>query len=117
MAGCAVVAAVLFVRVPSELAPAEDRGRFFLMMDGPEGAGFDYTVGQMQEVEEIVLEQVGDDKPVLRANSRVPRGWGGSEEMHTGQMIVFLQDWNQRTEATDDVVAGMRAKFAELPGV
>jgi multidrug efflux pump len=31
--------------VPSELAPAEDRGSFQMVMEGPEGAGFDYTVG------------------------------------------------------------------------
>ncbi len=117
MAGCATVAVLLFLRVPSELAPAEDRGRFFLMMDGPEGAGFDYTVTRMQQVEGIVLEQVGDGGPVQRANSRVPRGWGGSEEMHTGQIIVFLEDWSTRTTPTDQVVADLRAQFAELPGV
>jgi len=117
MAVCGALAALLFLRVPSELAPAEDRGRFFVMVDGPEGAGFDYTVGQMQQVERIVLGQVGEGKPVERANSRVPRGWGGSEEMHTGQVIVFLQDWNKREASTDEVVAGLRAELAKLPGV
>ncbi|WP_202844140.1 efflux RND transporter permease subunit [Luteimonas saliphila] len=117
MALCAALAALLFLRVPSELAPAEDRGRFFVMVDGPEGAGFDYTVSQMQQVERIVLGQVGEGKPIERANSRVPRGWGGSEEMHTGQVIVFLEDWGIRKETTDEVVADLRARFAALPGV
>ncbi|MDH7453312.1 efflux RND transporter permease subunit [Luteimonas composti] len=117
MAACAVVAALLFMRVPSELAPAEDRGRFFIMVDGPEGAGFDYTVSQIQQVEKIVLDEVGEGKPIQRANSRVPRGWGGSEEMHTGQVIVFLEDWGVREQTTDEVVAGLRRQFAELPGV
>ncbi|TYT25765.1 efflux RND transporter permease subunit [Luteimonas viscosa] len=117
MAACAVVAALLFLRVPSELAPAEDRGRFFVMMDGPEGAGFDYTVSQMQQLERIVLAQVGEGKPIERANSRVPRGWGGSEEMHTGHVIVFLEDWGTREQTTDEVVADLRAQFAALPGV
>ncbi len=117
MALCGLAAALLFARVPSELAPSEDRGRFFVMVDGPEGAGFDYTVGQMQQVEKIVLGQVGGDGPIERANSRVPRGWGGSEEMHTGHVIVFLRDWNQRKESTDEVVASLRSEFAKLPGV
>uniref|UniRef100_UPI00349E9E25 hypothetical protein n=1 Tax=Leadbetterella sp. DM7 TaxID=3235085 RepID=UPI00349E9E25 len=90
MALCGVAIVALGLRVPSELAPAEDRSRFFVMVDGPEGAGFDYMVGQMQQVEKIVLAQVGKDKPVDRANSRTPRGFGGSEDMHTGQVIVFL---------------------------
>src|SRR5690606_18555981 len=38
--------------VPSELAPAEDRGAFFVSIVGPEGAGFDYTVEQVRQVEE-----------------------------------------------------------------
>ena len=112
-----VVAALLFVRVPSELAPAEDRGRFFVMVDGPEGAGFDYTVSQVQQVERIVLGEVGEGKAIQRANSRVPRGWGGGEEMHTGHVIVFLEDWNKREQTTDEVVAGLRRQFSSLPGV
>jgi len=117
MALCLGAVALLGLRVPSELAPAEDRGRFFLMVDGPEGAGFDYTVGQMQQVEQIVLRRVGDEQPVQRANSRVPRGFGGGEEMHTGQVIVFLQDWHKRQVSTDEVVAGLRRELATLPGV
>src|SRR5690606_22787700 len=105
------------LRVPSELAPAEDRGRFFVMVDGPEGAGFDYTVSQIQQVEEVILRRVGQDRPVQRANSRVPRGFGGSEEMHTGQVVVFLQDWRQREVSTDEVVAGLRRELGALPGV
>lgn len=114
---CLVAALLLFWRVPSELSPAEDRGRFFVAVDGPEGAGFDYTVGQMQQVEAIFDELVGPDKPIERANSRVPRGWGGSEEMHNGQVIVFLQDWRERDVPTGEVVETLRARFAELPGV
>src|SRR5690606_30155799 len=117
MALCVAAVAALGSLVPSELAPAEDRGRFFVMVDGPEGAGFDYTVSQIQQVEEVILRRVGDDQPVQRANSRVPRGFGGSEEMHTGQVVVFLQDWHQREASTDEVVAGLRRELGTLPGV
>jgi multidrug efflux pump len=47
----------------------------------------------------------------------VPRGFGGSEDMHTGQVIVFLQDWHEREATTDDVVNGLRAELSKLPGV
>ncbi|MCD9028866.1 efflux RND transporter permease subunit [Luteimonas sp. BDR2-5] len=117
MTACAVAAVLLFWRVPSELSPAEDRGRFMVGIDGPEGAGFDYTVGQMQQVEAIFAGYVGDDQPIERANSRVPRGWGGSEDMHTGQVIVFLQDWRKRSTSTADIVEQLRGEFAQLPGV
>ena len=114
---CLLATALLFWRVPSELSPAEDRGRFFVAVDGPEGAGFDYSVAQMQQVERIFGEHIGGDGPIERANSRVPRGWGGSEEMHSGMVIVFLKDWREREESTADVVASVRDSFVDLPGV
>ena len=107
----------LFKLVPSELAPPEDRGVFFASIVGPEGAGFDYTVGQVQQVERALLAQVGEGKPLQRVNTRVPGGFGASEEMHTGQAIVFLHDWRNRELSTDDVVQQVRKEVGALPGV
>src|SRR5690606_31045968 len=86
--------------VPSELAPAEDRGAFFVSIVGPEGAGFDYTVDQVREVEKIFASRLGEGGAIRRYNTRAPGGWGASEEMHTGNVIVFLEDWTQREQTT-----------------
>ncbi|MEN5208442.1 efflux RND transporter permease subunit [Stenotrophomonas terrae] len=107
----------LFKLIPSELAPAEDRGSFQVMIDGPEGAGFDYTVEQVQQVEKIVSRFVGADEPIVRANPRVPGGWGNSEEMHTGRISVFLQPWRDRSEATSDVANELQKELNDLSGV
>ncbi len=107
----------LLTVLPSELAPAEDRGSFQIMIDGPEGAGFDYTVGQVQQVERIVSQFVGPNEPIVRANPRVPGGWGNNEEMHTGRMSVFLQPWRDRTEATADVASDLQKQLNGLSGV
>ncbi|CEE48471.1 hypothetical protein XAC908_930007 [Xanthomonas citri pv. citri] len=48
-------------------------------------------------------DYVGPDKPIVRANPRVPGGFGSSEEMHTGRVSVFLQDWEKRTRPTTEV--------------
>lgn len=117
MIAALVASVLLFKFVPSELAPPEDRGVFFASVVGPEGAGFDYTVGQVQQVEEVLLKQVGEGKPMQRVNTRVPGGFGASEEMHTGQAIVFLQDWNKRDITTNDVVQMVRKDLAGLTGV
>ena len=117
MAACIVAAGLLFQTVPSELSPPEDRGRFFVGVDAPEGAGYDYTVTQMQEVERVFAGYVEGDGPIERANSRVPRGWGGGEDMHTGHVIVFLKNWRERDIGTAEVVQQLRADFAGLPGV
>lgn len=110
----------LFKLVPSELAPGEDRGAFFVSVVGPEGAGYDYTVEQITQVEEILQRHTGDassGKPIQRANTRVPGGFGASEEMHTGQVIVFLQDWDKRDVTTNEVVDSLRGELGKLPGV
>ena len=115
--GSVGVAWLLYGRIPQELAPPEDRGAFFISVQGPEGAGFDYTVGQMQKVESIIAPYVGEDQPIARVNSRVPGGWGASEEMHTGQAIVLMNPWNQREVSTAGLVEELRAQLGEIPGV
>jgi multidrug efflux pump len=119
-----VVAAVLatlalFVLVPKELAPPEDRGSFFVSVAGPEGAGFDYTVKQMQQVESILLRGIGEDGPLHRVIARVPGGFGGgiNEEMHTGNNIVIMRPWDERDVTTNDVVNRVRGELAVVPGV
>jgi multidrug efflux pump len=117
MVATLVAMVVLFKFLPSELAPAEDRGSFQMVMEGPEGAGFDYTVAQMKQMETILAGEVGDGKPILRANPRVPGSFGASEEMHTGRAMIFLQPWDQREQSTAEVASNLEKKFAGMTGV
>ena len=117
MVGAVVAMLVLFKTLPSELAPAEDRGSFQMVMEGPEGAGFDYTVAQMKQVEAILAGEIGDDKPIQRANPRVPGSFGASEEMHTGRAMIFLQPWDKREKSTAEVAGELEKKFAGMTGV
>ncbi|MGV8940482.1 MAG: efflux RND transporter permease subunit [Lysobacter sp.] len=117
MLGALALSYGLIRLVPSELAPAEDRGSFFVSIVGPEGAGFDYTVAQIQQIEQVMANHTGDDKAIRRYNSRAPGGWGVSEEMHTGNLIVFLQDWDERDMSTAEVADSLRADFSKLTGV
>ena len=114
----ALAAALLLYRViPSELAPAEDRGVFSVSIEGPEGAGYDYTVAQMKQVEARLMPMVGADKTIQRINPRVPGGFGSSEEMHTGRVIIFLQDWDKRDATTPQVAQRVQAALDPLTGV
>src|SRR5690606_12088241 len=118
MLACLAATWALARFVPSELAPAEDRGAFFVSIVGPEGAGFDYTVKQIKQVESIFAERVkGDDAVIERYNTRAPGGWGASEEMHTGNVIVFLKDWRERDQSTAQVADSLRQDLGTLSGV
>jgi len=118
-----VVAAVVLVLVllrlvPSELAPPEDRGSFFVQVSAPEGAGFDYTVEQMKQVEAILLDNAREGGAIHRVIARVPGGFGGgNEDMHTANAIVLMQPWNERDVTTNEVVDAVRGQLAVVPGV
>jgi multidrug efflux pump len=104
-------------QIPAELAPPEDRGAFFVSVAGPEGAGYDYTVEQMQQVETKLFQYIGEGQAIDRANTRVPGGFGPGGDMHTGQAIVLLKPWNERDISTADLVEKIRADLSSLPGV
>lgn len=112
-----LISALLVWRVSSELAPTEDRGVFMINITGPEGAGFDYTVAQVQQVEQRFMGLIGESGPIERINTRVPGSWGSSEEMHSGMATVFLKDWTKRDVSTVQVAESVRKNLADLPGV
>jgi multidrug efflux pump len=108
----------LLVRhIPSELAPAEDRGSFFVSISAPEGAGYDYTVAQMKQTEAVMFKYLGEGQPIDRVNTRVPGGFGSGGDMHTGTVITLLKPWNERDQSTAELVERLRADLSALPGV
>ncbi len=106
---------VVYALVPKELAPAEDRGSFFVMIQGPEGAGFDHTVRQVQEVERRLMTLVEDDGPIERISTAAP-AWGGAANMHTGRAIVLLRSWRERDVDTMALADEVRTLLADIPG-
>ena len=112
------VSALLYTRLPSELAPAEDRGDFSITVTGPEGAGFDYMRTQMDEVERRLLTMVGEGKPISRVITRLPGGFGGSSGvMNNGRAMVFLKPWGERDATTQEVLEQVRGMMTDIPGV
>jgi multidrug efflux pump len=109
---------VLFLWVPRELAPTEDRGATFVSINGPEGAGYDYTLSQVRKVEQRLLKYESGDRPVIMVNSRIPAGFGGgASDMNSGAAIVILKPWSARASTTDDLVVKLRRDLSAVPGV
>ncbi len=117
MLAALALAFALFKAVPRELAPTEDRGSFSVSVTGPEGAGYDYTVAQMQQVERALMRHMGEGQPMQRVLGRVPGSYGASENMNSGRAIVILKPWDERSQSTDEVVGEVRRDLAKIPGV
>jgi multidrug efflux pump len=105
----------LAVFIPSEYAPKEDRGNFTIMVNGPEGATYDYMEEYMAEIEKRLLPYV-ETGEISRLMVRAPRGFGGVESYNGGIAIVALSDWSERRNGFV-IMDEIKAKLSDLPGV
>lgn len=105
----------LWQSLPSEYAPKEDRGAFFIMVNGPEGASYSYMKTYMDEIEARLMPLVTSGE-IQRLLIRAPRAFGNIENFNTGLVIVTLSDWGQRQSAFA-IMNQVRKMLADLPGV
>ena len=106
----------LYKHLPKEYAPEEDRGTFFIMVDGPEGASFNYMAEYMGEIEKRLMAYI-DKGEVDRMLVRAPRTFSSNAtSFNTGIAIMNLKPWGERRDAWG-IMADMRKDLADLPGV
>jgi multidrug efflux pump len=111
------LAAVLLKVLPSELAPAEDRGFLQVGLNGPEGASLDYMDRYLRRVEEIVARERATGE-VVRLNGRIPGGFGGAGgQMNEARGFMLLAPWDARERSAEQIAQDVRAEFNKLPGV
>lgn len=107
--------AIIYPNVAQEFAPREDRGAFFVIVNGPEGATYSYMEEYMTEVERRMMPYV-ESGEISRLLVRAPRAFGNIENFSGGIVIVILNDWAQRRPASA-IMNEVRASLSELPGV
>ncbi|HVL41144.1 MAG TPA: efflux RND transporter permease subunit [Brevundimonas sp.] len=101
-------AAAMFFTLPNELVPAEDRGRVQVRVQGPEGAGFDYTRKIMMGIEPILAEYKASgeaDSYLISAP-----GFGGGS-FNSGNGSLILSDWSERDRAADEIAQELNGKL------
>jgi multidrug efflux pump len=105
----------LYQQIPAEYAPNEDRGAFFVIVNGPEGATYAYMKEYMDEIEKRLVPYI-EKGEFQRLLVRTPRTFNNFETFNTGIAIVVLNDWARRRPAWP-IMNEVRAKLADLPGV
>lgn len=101
-------ATAMFLTLPNELVPGEDRGRVTVRVSGPEGAGFDYTRRIMLGLEPILAE--------YRANGEAESylisapGFGGGS-FNSGNAVLTLNDWSERDRSADEIAQELNGKL------
>lgn len=105
----------LATRIPTEFAPREDRGAMFILINGPQGASFEYMQPYMSEIEHRLMPMV-ESGEIMRLLVRAPRGWGQLEDFSNGFAIVVLEDWDERRNAFV-IIRDIQQRLSDLAGV
>jgi multidrug efflux pump len=102
---------LLFMQLPSEYTPKEDRGNFFIMMQSAEGASYENNVKNMHTIEEeLLIHQQREE--LDRVIVRVP-GFGGKG----GIAIVGMPDWEERSFSTFEFIGKINKKLQNVTDV
>ena len=101
-------AAFMFLTLPNELVPAEDRGRVQIRVQGPEGAGFNYTRDIMMGIEPILAGYKANGEASSYLVS-APGFGGGSFNSGNGSLV--LSDWSERDRSADEIAQELNGKL------
>ncbi|MGY8526432.1 efflux RND transporter permease subunit [Paracidovorax citrulli] len=102
---------VLFTRLPSSFLPDEDQGYMITVVQLPNGATQERTMGVLKQIEEYYLQkesEVVDQMITVAGFSFFGRGQNG------GIAFVRLKDWSERTGADQTAQALVGRAFGAL---
>jgi len=108
-------AGFLFTQIPAEYAPSEDRGVFFVIVTGPEGATYSYMEEYMTEIESRLLPYIASGE-AMRLLVRAPGSFGSTAAFNSGRVTFVLNDWSMRRPA-NEIMAEVRERLSDMPGV
>ncbi len=107
-----IVAAVIYPRLPQELAPIEDRGVIIMPSGAPRGSTVEFTDHFVQQAEQELLKYI-DEGTASRLLSIV----GFRNEEDNAFMIMGLVPWDERSIKQQQVTSEIRDKIADISGI
>jgi multidrug efflux pump len=106
----------LFVTIPGEYTPQEDRGSFQVMITGPEGASYEYMKPFVEQIEARLLPMINDGE-IERISVRAPGGFGpGGGGFNSGSIQVVLSEWGHRRNGFQ-ILNDINRQLSDIPGV
>jgi len=104
----------VYTRVPTGFVPDEDQGYIFIIIQAPQGASLDYTMGIEKQVEQIV-NRMPEIQHVFGVGGF---GFAGSGP-NQGILFCMLKDFNERQgdqHSAKAVVGQLFGQFSEITG-
>ena len=111
-----IASLVLVQNIPQEYSPKEDRGVFYLMIKGPEGASYEYMREHMDEVERRLMP-FAESGEFQRLLMRAPGSFGTTSNFSDARAIIVLSHWNSGRRPIWYYTQKVKEFTADIPGV
>ncbi|GHV13338.1 hypothetical protein AGMMS49938_07750 [Fibrobacterales bacterium] len=109
---CLAVAVFAFLKLPSELAPLEDRSQVTVQVTAHEGAPFGFMSEKMKIVENLIAESVPEIDRLLVQTSP---GYAGSANF--GNVQIILVPTTERSRSQQEIANSLRKILSNVEGV
>lgn len=103
-----VLIAVLWLNLPSEMAPLEDRGQLNVNSTAPEGATYEYTLRYSDELSQFMLEDV----PEIESLFQIVGLWNNNAASHR----LTLSDASGRSRSQQEIADDLGEKVRAFTG-
>ena len=107
--GAAVLTVFLYKAVPKGLFPQQDTGQLAGVAEAPQDVSFPAMRDRAEAVNKVVLAHPAVEEMVAFI--------GGGSSGNTGNIFIQLKPVGQRSQTSDQVIAELRPKLAQIPGI
>ena len=105
--------ALLYVNLPKELAPLEDRGQMRVAATAPEGASFEYMDNYVDNMIVAIRENVPE---LLAMNTVTSPGFGASSSVNSAFGFITLVDRSERDRSQQEIADQISEILGDLTG-
>ncbi len=99
----------LYQKLPSQLAPDEDRGIFFVSVQAPAGSALGLTDAAVKQVEDLIAPY--REEGIVEDVIAIVGQYG---ETGRAFLVATMAPWGDRETGPRDVLAELRPEFAEI---
>ncbi|AMN47386.1 multidrug transporter [Steroidobacter denitrificans] len=110
----AVVAGLLFMRLPGGFLPLEDQGVFMTMLQAPVGATQERTMESIKKIEQHYLE---NEKDAVKSMFAIQGFSFAGMGQNNGMAFIDLKDWSERTSKELGIDAVVERAQRALGGI
>ncbi len=111
IAVCLVIIGGLYILLPEELAPLEDRSNLRLFSTAREGATYEYMDAHMMSLYETVQAEVPEVEAVISVTSP---GFGAASSVNSGFMRVQLVDPDERDRSQSEIADALTQRVNQM---